>query len=162
VRHIDHAASPIDQLEEIMNVNRRGIHVRLAAVLAVALLTIAGCAMFGTSAGKVTLSGNNEVPPNRSDATGTSAIVIGADKSVSGSVWVSGMMPTAAHVHEAAPGKNGPVIVPFTKSGDAWVPAAGAKLTDAQYASYLAGNLYVNVHSSTYPGGEVRGQLTAK
>jgi len=145
-----------------MAVCKRGINVRLAAVLAVALLAIAGCSMFGTTAGKVALSGANEVPPNRSDATGTSAIVIGADKSVGGSVWVSGMMPTAAHVHLAAAGKNGPVIVPLTKSGDSWVPAATAKLTDAQYASYLAGDLYVNVHSSTFPGGEVRGQLTAK
>ena len=33
------------------------------------------------------------------------------------------------------------------------------KPTDAQYESFKAGNLYVNVHSAAYPGGEVRGQL---
>jgi hypothetical protein len=35
----------------------------------------------------------------------------------------------------------------------------GAKLTDAQYESYKAGNLYYNIHSAAYKGGEVRGQI---
>jgi hypothetical protein len=107
-----------------------------------------------------TLSGAQEVPANTSTASGTSAIVIGADKSVTGSVQVKGMTPTMAHIHEAAKGANGPVIVPFTKTGDmTFAPPAGAKLTDEQYASYQAGNLYINVHSAAYPGGEVRLQI---
>jgi hypothetical protein len=107
-----------------------------------------------------TLSGAQEVPANTSTASGTSTIVIGADKSVTGSVQVKGMTPTRAHIHEAPKGANGPVIIPFTKTGDmTFAPAAGAKLTDAQYASYQAGNLYINVHSAAYPGGEVRMQL---
>lgn len=108
----------------------------------------------------MTLSSAQEVPANPSTASGKSMIVIGADKSVSGSIEVSGMTPTAAHIHEAAKGANGPVIVPFTKTGEnTFAPAPGAKLTDAQYASYQAGKLYINVHSSTYPGGEIRLQL---
>jgi hypothetical protein len=52
------------------------------------------------------------------------------------------------------------VIVPLTKTGDStWSVPAGAKLTEAQYAAYKAGNLYVNVHSPTNKGGEVRAQL---
>jgi hypothetical protein len=109
----------------------------------------------------MTLSGSQEVPPNPSVASGKSTIMIGADKSVTGSVQVTGMAPTMAHIHEAAKGANGPVIVPFVKSGEnTFSPAPGAKLTDAQYESYKAGKLYINVHSATYPGGEVRLQIS--
>jgi len=65
-----------------------------------------------------------------------------------------------AHIHLAPAGKNGPVIVPLTKSGDnMWSVPAGAKLTDDQYKAYKAGDLYVNVHSAENKGGEIRGQL---
>jgi len=37
---------------------------------------------------------------------------------------------------------------------------AGAKLTEAQFAAFKAGNLYVNIHSDANKGGEIRGQLT--
>ncbi len=74
-------------------------------------------------------------------ATGSGTITVGEDKSVSGSVTTSGVAGVAAHIHEAAAGKNGPVIVPMTKTGDnTWTVAAGAKFTDAQYESFKAGN----------------------
>lgn len=107
-----------------------------------------------------TLSGAQEVPANPSAASGKSTIAIGTDKMVTGSIEVTGMTPTMAHIHEAAKGANGPVIVPFLKTGEhTFAPAPGAKLTDAQYASYLAGKLYVNAHSAAYPAGEIRLQL---
>jgi len=109
----------------------------------------------------VTLSGDQEVPPVTTSASGTGTISVGEDKSVSGSVMVKGISATAAHIHEAAKGKNGPVIVPLTKSGDnTFSVASGAKLTDAQMQALQAGNLYVNVHSAANPNGEIRAQLT--
>ena len=108
---------------------------------------------------KVTLAGDQEVPPVKSAGAGTGTIIVGADRSVSGSVTTTGMAGTAAHIHEAATGTNGPVIIPLTKNGDAYAVPADAKLTDAQFASFRAGNLYVNVHTAANPDGEIRGQL---
>ena len=122
--------------------------------------TAAASAMPSPSTSAMTLTGAQEVPPNSSSASGRSTIMVAPDKMVTGAIEVSGMSATMAHIHEASKGTNGPVILPFVKSGEnTFTPAPGAKLTDAQYASYLAGKLYLNVHSSTYPGGEVRLQL---
>ena len=58
------------------------------------------------------------------------------------------------------PGKRGGVVIPLIKgSGDRWVVPARAKLTDAQAASLVAGNLYVNVRSDAHRNGELRGQV---
>jgi hypothetical protein len=65
-----------------------------------------------------------------------------------------------AHIHQAAAGQNGPVIIPMTRTAEGtWTIPAGAKLTDAQYEAFKAGNLYVNVHTDANKGGEVRGQI---
>jgi hypothetical protein len=144
-----------------MQTNLRTGWQPLACALALtALINGAGsAAAFGASI-NVMLSGAQEVPPVTTSATGKGTVTIGDDKSVSGSVTTTGIMGTAAHIHEAAAGKNGPVIVPMTKSGDnMWTFAPGAKLTDAQMESLKAGNLYINVHSAANPGGEIRGQL---
>jgi hypothetical protein len=123
-----------------------------AAILAV------GCPGI-SSAADIVLSGSQEVPPVTTSATGKGTITIGNDKMVSGSVTTTGVEGTAAHIHMAAPGKNGPVIVPLTKKDNTYSVPAGTKLTDEQYAAYKAGNLYVNVHSAANKGGEVRGQI---
>jgi hypothetical protein len=109
---------------------------------------------------KVKLSGDQEVPPVQSSASGTGTITVHDDKSVSGSVTTSGIKAIAAHIHEAPAGKNGPVAVPLEKKSDnEFAVPAGAKLTDAQYKAFKAGNLYVNVHSDAHKNGEIRGQL---
>ena len=120
-----------------------------------------GLAAAAASAGKmdVKLSGDQEVPPVKSSGSASGTITIGDDGAVSGGVTATGFTPTAAHIHHAAAGKNGPVIVPFTKEGDKFSAPAGAKLTADQLKAYKAGELYVNVHSAANPGGEVRAQL---
>jgi hypothetical protein len=94
------------------------------------------------------------------EAKGAGKITIADDKSVSGSVKTTGVAGIMAHIHEAPVGKNGPPIIPLEKKGDdEWAVPAGAKLTDAQYESFKAGNLYVNVHSAEHRSGEIRTQL---
>jgi hypothetical protein len=111
---------------------------------------------------KVSLSGDKEVPPVKTKATGNGTITVGQDKSVSGSVTTSGIEGTAAHIHDGAPGKNGAVIIPLTKKDSTWSVPAGSKLSDEQYKNFEAGNLYVNVHSAANKNGEIRGQLSPK
>ena len=127
------------------------------SMLAVAILTIAGVA-FGADV-KVSLSGANEVPPVTTSATGEGTISVADDGAVTGSVTTKGVQGTAAHIHMGAAGKNGPVVVPFTKEGDTYKAQAGAKLNADQLKAFKAGELYFNVHSAANPNGEIRGQL---
>lgn len=135
---------------------------RLAALVSGVIIggLAAGYGVAMAAQSKLMLSGANEVPAVSTSAKGNGIITVGDDKTVSGSVTTSGVAGTMAHIHEAAAGKNGPVIIPLEKKGDdQWVVPANAKLTDAQYEAYKAGNLYVNVHSDSHKGGEIRDQL---
>ena len=144
-----------------MNVLQQVVKRSLWASISAAAILVTGCASMSSSGGTmVTLSGSQEVPAVTTSASGSGTITVGADKSISGSVTTTGVEGTAAHIHMGAMGQNGPVVVPLTKAaGGAWSVPAGAKLTDAQYDAFKAGNLYVNVHSAANKGGEVRGQL---
>ena len=109
----------------------------------------------------VMLNGDQEVPPVTTAARGTGVFKFGDDGSVSGKVTTTGISGNAAHIHEAARGKNGGVIIPLVKDGeDTWSVPAGTKLSAAQAAAYKAGGLYVNVHSDAHKDGEIRGQIT--
>lgn len=129
--------------------------------LAAAIFSIAALASGAALAKdvKVTLSGANEVPAVTTQASGEGTISVADDGAVSGSVSTKGIQSTAAHIHMGAAGKNGPVIVPFTKEGDTFKAPAGAKLNAEQMKAFQAGDLYFNVHSAANPGGEIRGQL---
>lgn len=138
----------------------------LLAVLATVVL--AACAnvqdmmpdwMPGSGATRVKLTGAEEVPPVSSSGSGSGSFRVGPDGAVSGSVTTTGVPGTAAHIHQGAKGQNGPVIVPLAKNGDTYTAPAAAKFTPAQLQAFKSGNTYVNVHSSQYKGGEVRGQL---
>jgi hypothetical protein len=127
-------------------------------VLGTAAILISGWAFAANV--EVKLSGDQEVPPVTTSATGNGTLTVNDDKTVSGSVTTSGINGVAAHIHNGAPGKNGPVAVPLSKDGDnKWTVGPDAKLTDAQFADFKAGNLYVNVHSAAHKDGEIRGQL---
>lgn len=137
-----------------MNVTPSKLKLFLPFSLAFASLSVAAQAI------KVSLFGTQEVPAVATAASGSGTITIASDQSFSGSVTTTGVKGTMAHIHMAASGQNGPVIVPMTKTADnVWSIPAGAKLTDAQYQSFKDGNLYINVHSATNMGGEIRGQL---
>ena len=133
------------------------------AAVALALAALLGACTHGPGQPDghgVTLSGAQEVPANTSTASGSGNIRVAADRGVSGGVRYTGMLATVAHIHEGAAGANGPVIVPLLKTGEGmFAVPPNTVLTPSQQASYQAGKLYVNVHSDTYPAGEIRAQL---
>lgn len=108
-----------------------------------------------------TLTGGKEVPANASTATGLANVALNpATLQLSGGVTTTGLTGTGSHIHEAAAGTSGPIIVPLADGGGGlWLVPAATRLTPSQFDSWRAGNLYVNVHSAAFPAGEIRGQL---
>src|SRR5512132_3669257 len=107
-----------------------------------------------------TLSGAEEVPAVNTQASGINRIAVIGDKTVTGSVEVRNLDATAAHIHLAPKGQNGPVIIPLVKTGEnVWSVPPNTMLSSAQFDAFRSGNLYVNVHSAANPNGEIRAQL---
>ena len=146
-----------------MNASLRIKHL-LGVGLGTIALVLAGCEtmhrMTSTKNVSVSLSGSEQVPAVSTSAKGSGSFAVQQDRSVSGSISVTGLAPIAAHIHTGARGRNGPVAVGLTKSTDTlWVVPAGAKFTEDQYKAFLAGETYVNVHTNAHKGGEIRAQL---
>lgn len=138
----------------------RALLVRVAPL---ALLLLASAGLRAETPISISLNGAAEVPLVATSATASGQFTALPDRSLSGSIKISGMVPTMAHIHEAAVGKNGPPIITLNKSpDDSYAVPAGARLSEAQYESYATGNLYVNVHSAQYPDGEIRAQLLGR
>lgn len=108
------------------------------------------------------LTGAQETPSVTTSATGFGSVVVNSTtRAISGEFNFTGVTATAAHIHTGAAGVAGAPAITLTVDNanfSATVPA-GTVLNQTQYDDLMAGNLYVNVHSATNPGGEIRGQL---
>lgn len=132
--------------------------IRLVAPAA--LILLASGALYAQQLMSIVLDGGAVVPAVSTAATGAGEITILPDRTVTGRIKVSGMVPTMAHIHEGAVDKNGPPIVTLVQSDkDNFAIPPGARLSESEYASFIAGSLYVIVVSADYPEGEIRGQL---
>lgn len=65
---------------------------------------------------------------------------------------------TAAHIHLAAKGKSGNVVVPLCTPCTSGVTGT-ANITADLKTAFTKHQLYVNVHTVKNPAGEIRGQL---
>ena len=79
-------------------------------------------------------------------------------------VAVSGLTGdiTGAHVHEAAAGANGGVVIPLTDlfgNGGAFAYLSGDDFNPRIANTIKDGNNYVNIHTAMHPAGEIRGQI---
>lgn len=143
-----------------MIITSKSPRILLRRMVPLALLLMASANLYAQQPMSISLNGGSEVPPVTTSATGTGQITVLPDHTVSGNITTTGLVPTMAHIHEAASGKTGPAIITLTKTtNDSFAVPPGAKLSEAEYTSYMAGNLYVNVHSAQYPNGEIRAQL---
>ncbi len=139
--------------------------IAIASILATGALAIAGCGMMNSSksmggAMTIPLAGQNEVPPNASGGSGTGKVELDGNV-IKWTVTYSGTTGpvTAGHFHgPAAAGANAGVVVPF--AGPLASPIVGsATLTPAQVDQVKQGLWYINLHTATHPGGELRGQV---
>ena len=133
----------------------------LAALVCAGALALAAPSMAATVTMKADLKAADEVPPN--DSKGTGAVTATYDTATKMLSWKGSYKDltgpaTAAHFHgPSEPGKNAGVAVPITPNAS---PFEGtATLTEAQEADMMAGKWYVNIHTATNKGGEIRGQL---
>ena len=108
------------------------------------------------------ISGANEVPPTESITTGSGWFVLNQDaNTLSFNITYEGLdsEETGAHIHGPAPvGVDAAVL--FT------LPSENPKIgvwnyDEGQETDILSGLTYVNIHSSEFPGGEIRGQIVA-
>jgi uncharacterized repeat protein (TIGR01451 family) len=106
------------------------------------------------------LTGAQETPPNNSTATGTATLLLSPDEQTARvSLNFSGLSSaeTAAHIHgPGAPGVIAPILFPLTNGN---VSDFLISLTPTDVQNLKNGLLYINVHSSNFPNGEIRGQF---
>ena len=127
----------------------------LAALVALAAVGRAQVAYFYAS-----LDAQQEVPPNFSLATGSACFELDTiNLSMTYYLEFSGLSSsqTGAHIHGfAPPGTNAPVLFPLPNG----TPITGTiALTASEAQGIIDGQTYVNVHTSQFPNGEIRGQL---
>jgi hypothetical protein len=160
----------------------------MVVVLVAATLALAGRPLARNFVARCT--GAEEVPPRDTDARAVAVFRLSRDElSLTYALVVANIDNViAAHIHVAAPGVNGPIVVPLAgdfppgggpsqgvlaqgtiNEADLTGPLAGQPLS-ALIDEMRAGNTYVNVHTNDgvdppntgpgdFPGGEVRGQI---
>ena len=114
------------------------------------------------------MGGAEEVPnPGDPDGMGMATVTLNSDSGqASFTIDVSNItLPAAAaHIHEGARGVAGGVVVTLM-APDANGTAKGSAAVDAALMQRMMDNpagFYVNVHTTDFPGGAVRGQLAAE
>lgn len=109
------------------------------------------------------LKGSNEVPPVTTNARGITLVQYNPQTNrlrLTGNYEALTDTITGSHIHIGLPGNNGAVIIPLTNTSlQTGIVIADEILPDSLENALLTGNTYVNIHSKTFRGGEIRGQL---
>jgi CHRD domain-containing protein len=163
--------------------HRHGGSLGLVAVLVLGLSS-AGCndATEGQEIFQADLVGSNEVPPHDTGASGACGFVVSGNR-VDFSIFTRGLSAPVigAHIHIGPPGVIGPVRVPFigpnlagtntvtpfnaSPNGilieNSFGPSdvTGGLTLDDVLNAMRSDNAYCNVHTTNFPGGEIRGPI---
>ncbi len=109
---------------------------------------------------KASLDGASEVPATPSLNKGSATLVYNTStKKFTINVQFTGFTAISGHVHKGAVGQSGPAIFPFPPNPTSPINYTSPVLDASQAADLNANLYYVNIHSSLYPDGEIRGQL---
>jgi hypothetical protein len=111
---------------------------------------------------EASLSGYNEVPPAQSVASGMVSMRMVADDGLLevtfSSASLAGAM-TGAHIHMGGLGENGGVGLNLAPAGSSFNATYDITGQSDLVSAMRTGMAYVNVHSTAYPAGEIRGQI---
>jgi hypothetical protein len=120
-----------------------------------------------TSGGRaftVAMTGSAENPAGDPVGTGTAEFHLRAGQAqVCYQIAAKNLPPAvAAHIHRAAVGAEGPVVIPLTTPNADGASFGCATTTRALVKAILAApaSYYANVHTAEFPAGAIRGQLT--
>ena len=132
--------------------------LRIATFAALGLLFAGAAAAQNYTA---TMDGLQETPPNISPASGDALLTLDVAKMLHIHMEYSGLLApiTASHVHCCQP----PGVAAPVKYGIGALPSpvdvTVGPLLAADEANLNAGLMYLNIHTSLFPGGEIRGQI---
>ncbi|CAB3807181.1 hypothetical protein LMG28688_06500 [Paraburkholderia caffeinitolerans] len=140
------------------------------AILALACALCAGgvsVALAAPISFSVSLNGSEQVPSVQTKGTGDAKLTYDPEtRQVTWNVTYKDLSSpvTMAHFHVGAAGKNGKPVVWLTKVGSTSTPIEGpikgeTTMTADEAKEFVAGDLYINVHTKDHPDGEIRGQV---
>ena len=146
---------------------------------AVALLLLpAAPAQAETINARAILGGGEEVPALLTGAVAIADLAIDTEaRTIAVEIRIFNIptATTAGHIHVGPKGVAGPVVVDFpipqNRVGDMNLnftvgasqlrpnPGIGINTIDDVIQAIVGGGAYVNIHTATFPGGEIRGQI---
>jgi hypothetical protein len=144
-------------------------HTRLAATALAAGTAFGTIAIAGPAAAKpggvpaIPLNTEQETTGSNTGASGFFSYTVQAGE-LCYTVTVRNLsaVAVAAHIHKAPRHVAGPIVIPLEVPSKSHFTESGCVIPEASLLADLVANpkaYYVNVHTSTFPGGEVRGQL---
>ena len=108
------------------------------------------------------LNGAQETPPVASDAVGLGIFNLSGDEN---RLMIRVVMRdlsstiTAAHLHIAPPGSSGPPVISLDSIIADQTRIQGTVDVTPILNDLMMGNVYINVHTDSFPNGEIRAQL---